>query len=218
MITTLILTLGTTSDKYLTIIRLDRSKADRYVEVNIENLSLLLVQICVVVVYGSLIKFEEMDPVHRHGPIINEPILPVLYLGDSSLHHHILLLRHKFVGTLHIEVRHIPCQLPRALLGTANLHINSLVVSQVTTPTLYSRVRQRHRLACIEVMVAVVHGVACTAKSLPSHLWTFIPIVLPCPVAIHHLTICSITTTVLRQLVLLLKNHPIELNIGVIHY
>ena len=71
MITTLILTLGTTSDKYLTIIGLDRSKADGYVEVNIENLSLLLVQICVVVVYGSLIKFEEMDPVHRHGPIIN---------------------------------------------------------------------------------------------------------------------------------------------------
>lgn len=94
MIAALILTLCSSCNENLTISCLDGPKTNGYIEVNVENLPLLLVDISVVIVDGTLVKLEEMDLVYLHIPFVIESVLSVLYLGYGSLHH---LLRHEFI-------------------------------------------------------------------------------------------------------------------------
>ena len=80
MVTALVLALCTSSDEYLPIIRLYRAKADRNIEVNVEDLSLFLIQICVVIVDGSLVKLEEVDSICLNASIVVESILSIFDL------------------------------------------------------------------------------------------------------------------------------------------
>ena len=55
--------LRTSCYENFTVIGLNGAEADRYVEVDVEQLARLLILVNVVVVYCSLVKLEVMDPV-----------------------------------------------------------------------------------------------------------------------------------------------------------
>ena len=91
MVTTLILALSSSCDEDLPIICLNRSKPDWYVEVNVEDLSLLLVDISIIVVNSSLVKFEKVNTVYLYALIRVVGALSIFNLRYSPLHHHVLL-------------------------------------------------------------------------------------------------------------------------------
>ena len=63
MIATLRRVLSSTRDENFAVISLDRAEADRYVEIDIQQLAWFLVLVNVVVVYCPLVKFEVVNPI-----------------------------------------------------------------------------------------------------------------------------------------------------------
>ena len=140
VVAALVLTLGASSDEDLAVVGLYGSKPDGDVEVDVQDLPLLLEHISVVVVYGALIKLEEMDAVHLAS--IFKPTKSVLHLCRRPLVDHLILLaaEAELIHALSIEVRHTSCQLPIVLRVPSNLReiipiVASVVVTKVVLPS-----------------------------------------------------------------------------------
>ena len=65
MVAALTAIFGSTSDKYLSVVRLNRAEANRDIEVNVEQLARLLVDVDEVVMDRALVEFEIVDAIRR---------------------------------------------------------------------------------------------------------------------------------------------------------
>ena len=99
MIATLRAILGATCNEYLSIIRLNRTEADRDIEVNVEQLARLLVDVNEVVMNRALVEFEIVDAIGRLTDALTviAEARSTVDLRDGPLHQ-VTLVPHQLVA------------------------------------------------------------------------------------------------------------------------